>query len=62
MIFELVKKLQSAGSVLDKKYTKQNAVLTEEMLDKIGDRFQVTEKGDYKRRMHFCLLVFAIST
>jgi hypothetical protein len=46
-----VKKVHSAESVLDKKYTRQNA---EEMRNEIGARFQVIEEGDYKRRMHFC--------
>jgi hypothetical protein len=35
-ILSLVKKLLSTGSFLDKKYTRQNAVLTEETLDEIG--------------------------
>jgi hypothetical protein len=49
-----VKRVHSPGSVLDKKYTGQNAVLTEEMLDEIGATFQVIEEGDYERRAHFC--------
>jgi hypothetical protein len=35
-ILILVKKVRPTGSFLDKKYTRQNAVLTEETLDKIG--------------------------
>jgi DNA-binding MurR/RpiR family transcriptional regulator len=35
-----VKKVRSTGSFLDKKYTRQNAVLTEEMLDEIGARLE----------------------
>jgi hypothetical protein len=88
-----VKKVTSTGSFLDKKYTRQNTVLTEETLDEIGalirtfasqilarlaqqaqvlkttawretknlhlwpykiTQVQVTEGGDYGRRMHFC--------
>jgi hypothetical protein len=37
-ILRLVKKVRSTGSFLDKKYTRQNAVLTKEMLDEIGAR------------------------
>jgi hypothetical protein len=36
----LVKKVRSTGSFLDKKYTRQNAVLTEETLDEIGARLE----------------------
>jgi inhibitor of nuclear factor kappa-B kinase subunit alpha len=39
-IFKLVKKVRSTGSVLDKKYSRQNAVLTEEVLDEIGARLE----------------------
>jgi hypothetical protein len=35
-ILRLVRKVHSAGSFLDKKYTRQNAVLTKETLDEIG--------------------------
>jgi hypothetical protein len=35
-ILRLAKKVRSSGSFLDKKYTRQNAMLTEEMLDEIG--------------------------
>jgi hypothetical protein len=35
-ILRLVKKVPSTGPFLDKKYTRQNAVLTEETLDEIG--------------------------
>jgi hypothetical protein len=34
------KKVRSTGSFLDKKYTRQNAVLTEEMLDETGARLE----------------------
>jgi hypothetical protein len=33
-------KVRSTGSFLDKKYTRQNAVLTEETLDEIGARLE----------------------
>jgi hypothetical protein len=39
-ILRLVKKVRSSRSFLDKKYTRQNAVLTEEMLDEIGARLE----------------------
>jgi hypothetical protein len=39
-ILRLVKKVRSTGSFLDTKYTRQNAVLTEEMLDEIGARLE----------------------
>jgi hypothetical protein len=39
-ILILVKKVHSTGSFLDKKYTRQNAVLTEETLDEIGARLE----------------------
>jgi hypothetical protein len=39
-ILRLVKKVHSTGSFLDKKYTRQNAVLTEETPDKIGARLE----------------------
>jgi hypothetical protein len=35
-----VKKVRSTGSFLDKKYTRQNAVLTEETPDEIGARLE----------------------
>jgi hypothetical protein len=35
-ILGLVKKVRSTGAFLDKKYTRQNDVLTEETLDEIG--------------------------
>jgi hypothetical protein len=35
-IFECMKKVHSTASFLDKKYTRENAVLTEEKLDEIG--------------------------
>jgi hypothetical protein len=40
MILRLVKKVRSTGSFLNKKYTRQNAVLNEEMLDEIGARLE----------------------
>jgi hypothetical protein len=36
MILRLVRKVRSTGSFLEKKHTRQNAVLTEEMLDETG--------------------------
>jgi hypothetical protein len=36
VIFELVKKVHSVGSFSDKEYSRKNALLTKEMLDKIG--------------------------
>jgi hypothetical protein len=39
-ILRLVKKVRSTGSLLDKKYTRQNAVLTEETLDETGARLE----------------------
>jgi hypothetical protein len=39
-ILRLVKKVRSTGSFLDTKYTTQNAVLTEEMLDEIEARLE----------------------
>jgi hypothetical protein len=39
-ILRLVKKVRSTGSFLDKKYTRQNAVLTEETFDEIGARLE----------------------
>jgi hypothetical protein len=39
-ILRFVKKVLSTGSFLDKKYTRQNAVLTEETLDEIGARLE----------------------
>jgi transposase len=39
-ILRLVKKVRSTGSFLDKKYTRQNAVLTEETLDEIRTRLE----------------------
>jgi hypothetical protein len=35
-----MKKVDSTGSVLDKKYIRQNAILTEEILDDTGTRLQ----------------------
>jgi hypothetical protein len=35
-----VKKVRSTGSFLDKKYTRQNAVPTKEMLDEIGAKLE----------------------
>jgi hypothetical protein len=39
-ILRLIKKARSNGSFIDKKYTRHNAVLTEEMLDEIGARLE----------------------
>jgi hypothetical protein len=38
--FELVRKVRPTGYFLEKKYSRQNAVLTDEMLDKIGARLE----------------------
>jgi hypothetical protein len=35
--------MHSPGSLLDKKYIRQNAVLTKEMHDENGTRFQVNK-------------------
>jgi hypothetical protein len=40
MILRLVKKVRSTGSFLDKKYIRQNAVLTEETPDETGARLE----------------------
>jgi hypothetical protein len=48
-ILRLVKKVCSIGSFLDKKYTRQNAVLTEEMLDKIGARLEYSPRKSLAR-------------
>jgi hypothetical protein len=47
-IFELVKQVLSTGSFLDK-YSRQNAVLTEEMLDKIGARLENSPRKSQAR-------------
>jgi hypothetical protein len=39
-ILRLVKKVRSTGSFLYKKYTRQNAVLTEKTLDETGARLE----------------------
>jgi hypothetical protein len=38
--FRIGEKVFSIGFFLDKKYTRQNAVLTEEMLDETGDKIR----------------------
>jgi hypothetical protein len=43
-ILSLVKKVRSTGSFLDKKYTRQNAVLTEETPDEIGARLEYSPR------------------
>jgi hypothetical protein len=48
-ILRLVKKVRSTGSFLDKKYTRQNAVLTEETLDKIGARLEHSPRKSLAR-------------
>jgi hypothetical protein len=40
LVFKLVKKMHSASCLLDKKYTRQNAVLSEEELDEIEARIE----------------------
>jgi hypothetical protein len=48
-ILRLVKKVRSTGSFLDKKYTRQNAVLTEEALDEIGARLENSPRKSLAR-------------
>jgi hypothetical protein len=48
-ILRLVKKVHSTGSFLGKKYTRQNAVLTEETLDEIGARFEHSPRKSLAR-------------
>jgi hypothetical protein len=50
MILRLVRKVRSTGSLLDKKYTRQNAVLTEEMLDEIGARLEQSPRKSLARK------------
>jgi hypothetical protein len=48
-ILRLVKKVCSTGSFLDEKYTRQNAVLTEETLDEIGARLEHSPRKSLAR-------------
>jgi hypothetical protein len=48
-MLRLVKKERSTGSFLDKKYTTQNAVLTEETLDEIGARLKHSPRKSLAR-------------
>jgi transposase len=48
-ILRLVKKVRSTGSFLDKKYTRQNAVLTDETLDEIGARLEHSPRKSLTR-------------
>jgi hypothetical protein len=48
-ILRLVKKVRSTGSFLDKKYTRQNAVLTDETLDEIGARLEHSPRKSLAR-------------
>jgi hypothetical protein len=48
-ILRLVKKVRSSGSFLDKKYTRQNAVLTEETLDEVGARLEHSPRKSLAR-------------
>jgi hypothetical protein len=48
-ILRLVKKVRSTGSFLDKKYTTQNAVLTEETLDETGARLDHSPRKSLAR-------------
>jgi hypothetical protein len=48
-ILRLVKKVHSTGSFLYKKYTRQNAVLTEETLDEIGARLENSPRKSLAR-------------
>jgi hypothetical protein len=45
----LVKKVRSTGSFLDKKCTRQNAVLTEETFDEIGARLEHSPRKSLAR-------------
>jgi hypothetical protein len=48
-ILRLVKKVRSAGSFVNKKYTRQNAMLTEETLDEIGARLEHSPRKSLAR-------------
>jgi hypothetical protein len=48
-ILRLVKNVRSAGSLLDKKCTRQNAMLTEETLDKIRTRLEHSPRKSLAR-------------
>jgi hypothetical protein len=48
-ILRFVKKVCSIGSFLDKKYIRQNAVLTEEMLDETGARLEHSPRKSLAR-------------
>jgi nitrogen-specific signal transduction histidine kinase len=48
-ILRLVKKVRSTGSFLDKKYTRQNTVLTEETLDETGARLEHSPRKSLAR-------------
>jgi hypothetical protein len=48
-ILRLVKKVRLTGSFLDKKYTRQNAELTEETLDEIGARLEHSPRKSLAR-------------
>jgi hypothetical protein len=48
-ILRLVEKVRSTGSFLDKKCTRQNAVLTEETLDEIGARLEHSPRKSLAR-------------
>jgi hypothetical protein len=48
-ILRLVKKVCSTGSFLDKKYTRQNAVLTKKTIDEIGARLEHSPRKSLAR-------------
>jgi hypothetical protein len=48
-IFRLVKKVRSTWVFSDKKYTRQNAVLTEETLDETGTRLEHSPRKSLAR-------------
>jgi hypothetical protein len=48
-ILRLVKKVHSTGSFLDRKYTRQNAVLTEETLDEIEAKLEHSPRKSLAR-------------
>jgi hypothetical protein len=49
MILGLVEKVRSTGSFLDKKYTRQNAVLTKETPDRTGARLEHSPRKSLAR-------------
>jgi hypothetical protein len=63
--FELVKNVCSTGSLLDKKYTRQNTVLTKECLMKLEPSWKIHLKNPrhyYLNRHIFVTVFFSGST